>query len=126
MSLATCCCGLLVLPHLTVGRFAYGGGRIVQPESPELSESWDVRWSVCGPSVPNPDFGGSPTWSRDELFCAPMSRLARSLSRSKWYLERTRRPVAARVIFDYARKRFVLAGGPALALYRDVQARVVQ
>ena len=113
------------VPHLTVGALACGGGRVVHFDTPDLSDSWDVRWSICEAPTVNPAFGGSLSWSREERFPLRMSLLVRQLSTSKWFLAATRRPVAARVVFDHSRRRQVLVGGPALELYRRVQTLVV-
>ena len=117
-------CGLsffvyLAVPHLTVGALAYGGGTILEPR-----DSRCLRWRIACPPVFLEEFGGSPTWSRDELFVADVTALARGLSGTTWFLLQTLRPVAARVHFDFQRKRFVIVGGPALEFYRLVQARV--
>ena len=109
----------LVVPHLTVGTLAYGGGTILEPR-----DCRRLRWRIACPPVFLEEFGGSPTWSRDELFVVDVTALARTLSGSEWFLSRTLRPVPARVHFDFERKRFGIVGGDALEFYRLVQARV--
>ena len=91
----------LVVPHLTVGTLAYGGGTILEPRDCRC-----LRWRIACPPVFLEEFGGSPTWSRDELFVADVTALARTLSGSEWFLSRTLRPVPARVHFDFERRRF--------------------
>ena len=78
----------LVVPHLTVGTLAYGGGTILEPRDCRC-----LRWRIACPPVFLEEFGGSPTWSRDELFVADVTALARALSGSEWFLSRTLRPV---------------------------------
>ena len=65
-------------------------------------------------------------WDRKEKFVVSVSSLVREVSSSDWFLAATARPLAANIVFDFDHHRFVLAGGPALDLYRRVQEHFVE
>lgn len=105
-------------PHMTVGRLEDGGGWVLGCESRE------VVWEVAEPPREVPD---CPTlaWSHAPLFSVAMSRLVRQISGSEVLAEASRRALPVRLWFDQDHDRFVLVGGPALTLYREIQALVV-
>ena len=110
-------------PHLTVGCQPDGGGRV------EELHSRSVRWDVAGRPRMHPELQ-SPEWNRDTEFSLDMSVLARSIDADILGAAGPG-PVAADIYFELEDEesedcsqisRFVLVGGPALEIYRNVQA----
>ena len=105
------------VPHLTIGKLAEGGGWVYS------AESRNVVWNVCHAPRPVPD---CPTlaWSRSVLFQAMLSKLVEEISCAPFLKEASRGPLAVRLVFDWEASRFLLVGGEALRVYRQVQDMV--
>ena len=107
-------------PHVTVGGLADGGGRSVEQHSERVQ--WDIapEPTIC-------PIRGSPSWSRDTEESFDMSAVARRIDEEVLGAE-CGGPVDAEIYFELEAEddgstvqRFVLVGGRALELYRQVQ-----
>ena len=106
-------------PHLTLGKVAEGSGWVREVHSA------CVRWVISGPPRVVPD---KPTleWSQEEVRTLDLSAFSRCLSEDVELLGASARgPVAADVLFE-GDDRFLLVGGEALRVYRELQARFEQ
>ena len=107
------------LPHLTIGKLKDGGGWVSKG-----GHCLRVEWDVAGPPREVPD---RPTleWSQTSLFSMPVSDLMREIGGSDVLAEASRSTLGVHLWVDHEHHRFTLVGGPALAVYREIQARVV-
>ena len=102
------------VPHLTVGHFEEGGGW------PSIDRG-STMWAIAGAPVLLPG-RSTLTWSRDVDHVVNLTELLQGLSSSVLFEAASRGPLGADV--EFLEDRFVLRGGPALRLYRDVQRAV--
>lgn len=107
------------VPHLTVGRLVAGGGWV------RSSESRNVVWDVAEAPRVVPDCS-TLEWSQNVLFTVPVSRLVEGISDGPILWEASRRPIGARLVFEYEHSRFLLVGGEALRSYRRIQDCVAE
>ena len=107
-------------PHLTVGQRPDGGGWTRQQQS-----AGRVVWDIAGAPTPCLLRGGSPSWSKEIVESPDVSAVARRIDERVLGVE-CRNPVQAEICFEleadgWSVRRFVLVGGHALHVYRQVQ-----
>ena len=107
------------VPHLTVGRLVAGGGWV------RSSESRNVVWDVAEAPRVVPDCS-TLEWSQNVLFTVRVSRVVEGISDGPILWEASRRPIGARLVFEYEHSRFLLVGGEALRWYRRIQDSVAE
>ena len=102
--------GPLCVPHVTLGKFADGMGRIRAGDD-------GVEWHVSGPSTPHPQWG-TAVWDQSTRHIVPIQQLVDDVSRELLAHRCFERPLPCRVRFESSSCRWVLDEGVAVDVCR--------